>query len=213
MTQTNGTSSGHGDETGAGRQGFSLLLISFLGLFYELALIRWLPSSILSLAYFSNVVLISSFLGFGLGCLLTGRRSLFRFFPVLLALTTLFFVGFRFFEIVVPTGTQDWIWSGYAGNRMENPPIQIGITAALAIVFFLNTLLFIPIGQLMGRLMEAFTPIKAYTINVVGSILGIVAFASPAFAALCLIWDAISSSDAADSSSEAAWLRAPLAKP
>ena len=56
-------------------------------LFIELALIRWLGANVLYLAYFSNVVLLGSFLGIGLGFLWTsrGRRSLFPFVPVALA--------------------------------------------------------------------------------------------------------------------------------
>ena len=56
-------------------------------LFIELALIRWLGANVLYLAYFSNVVLLGSFLGIGLGFLWTsrGRRSLFPFAPAALA--------------------------------------------------------------------------------------------------------------------------------
>ena len=76
-----------------------LVLLSFLMLFVELALIRWSGSNVVYLAYFSNFVLLGSFLGIGLGFLrarperataVPARRrwrwrcsSLFiRFFPV-----------------------------------------------------------------------------------------------------------------------------------
>jgi hypothetical protein len=51
--------------------GFSyrnLALVSMLGLFLELLLIRWISSEIRIFAYFKNFVLIACFLGFGLGC-------------------------------------------------------------------------------------------------------------------------------------------------
>jgi hypothetical protein len=46
-----------------------LVLLSFLMLFVELALIRWLGSNVVYLAYFSNCVLLGSFLGSGVGVL------------------------------------------------------------------------------------------------------------------------------------------------
>src|SRR6266478_5536728 len=54
----------------------SLLLASFTVLFQELALIRWLPTSVRVLAYFPNASLLSAFLGLGIGCLRAGKASL-----------------------------------------------------------------------------------------------------------------------------------------
>ena len=52
-----------------------IFLVSFVVLFQELALIRWIPSQVRVVAYFPNVVLMSAFLGLGLGCL-HARRSI-----------------------------------------------------------------------------------------------------------------------------------------
>src|SRR3954451_12161786 len=62
-----------------------LLLGSTLMLFLELALIRWLGSNVIHLSYFTNFVLLGSFLGISLGFLLsrTQRTSL-RWSPVVL---------------------------------------------------------------------------------------------------------------------------------
>ena len=46
-----------------------LVLSSGLMLFLELALIRWLSANVVHLGYFSNFVLLGSFLGVGLGFL------------------------------------------------------------------------------------------------------------------------------------------------
>ena len=46
-----------------------LVLLSFVMLFVELALLRWTGSDVISLSYFSNFVLLGSFLGIGLGIL------------------------------------------------------------------------------------------------------------------------------------------------
>ena len=51
-----------------------LVLGSSLMLFLELALIRWLGSNIVHLSYFSNFVLLGSFLGIGCGFLIARKR-------------------------------------------------------------------------------------------------------------------------------------------
>src|SRR6267154_27418 len=55
-----------------------LFALSFLMLFVELALIRWTGANILYLSYFSNFVLLGSFLGIGLGFLrANAKRNMF----------------------------------------------------------------------------------------------------------------------------------------
>jgi hypothetical protein len=49
-------------------------LISFLILFLELALIRFIPSEIKAISYFTNLLLFSAFFGLGLGCILWKRE-------------------------------------------------------------------------------------------------------------------------------------------
>src|SRR5688572_26932635 len=51
-----------------------LFLTSFALLFFELICIRWIPAHVRYLAYFSNFILLASFLGIGLG-ILAGRRT------------------------------------------------------------------------------------------------------------------------------------------
>ena len=91
-------------------------LASFLVLFLEIALIRWMPAYIRLLAYFSNFILLASFLGIGVGCLLAihpsaaaasrapalARARLFAFFPVVTAavVTAVYFLRL---EVAVPT--------------------------------------------------------------------------------------------------------------
>src|SRR6476659_10962268 len=64
-----------------------LVVASALMLFVELALIRWTGSNVLHLSYFSNFVLLGSFLGIGLGFLRSRKGpDLFIWAPVALAL-------------------------------------------------------------------------------------------------------------------------------
>src|SRR4051812_20566626 len=63
-----------------------LLVLSFAALFLELMVIRWVPCVIRLVAYYANLLLISSFLGLGIGAMISGRGwRLFRWFPVALA--------------------------------------------------------------------------------------------------------------------------------
>jgi hypothetical protein len=68
-----------------------LSLLSFLMLFVELALIRWTGSNVVYLSYFSNIVLLGSFLGIGIGFLRANAKvNLFRWSPVALSALVLF---------------------------------------------------------------------------------------------------------------------------
>ncbi|MGA1500831.1 MAG: spermidine synthase, partial [Ilumatobacteraceae bacterium] len=69
-----------------------LVVLCFLMLFVELALIRWLGGNVLYLAYFSNIVLLGSFLGIGLGFLLAKRSEvqIYKFAPLALAALVVF---------------------------------------------------------------------------------------------------------------------------
>src|SRR5205823_11021007 len=60
-------------------------------------LIRWTGSNVVYLSYFSNFVLLGSFLGIGVGFLRAGgrRASLFPLAPVLLALLVVFVLVFH----------------------------------------------------------------------------------------------------------------------
>src|SRR3954471_1928886 len=56
------------------RAAVRLFLTSATLLFVELLLIRWIPSQVRYIGFFSNFLLMASFLGIGLGILL-GRRG------------------------------------------------------------------------------------------------------------------------------------------
>src|SRR5687768_18454823 len=67
--------------------GFELFLISFVILFMELACVRWFPAHVLYLTFFTNVVLLASFLGMSVGCLATNRkRNYVAWTPLLLVI-------------------------------------------------------------------------------------------------------------------------------
>ena len=99
--------------------GVRTFLASFLVLFLEVALIRWMPAYVRLLAYFSNFILLASFLGIGIGCLLApvrrsavhaGSRSCWpRWSPA---------VYFFRLEIAVPTSGSIYFSSGTADAKV-----------------------------------------------------------------------------------------------
>ena len=72
-----------------------LILLSFLMLFVELGLIRWAGAYVIYLSFFTNFVLLASFLGVGVGFLRAGaRRNLFLIAPSALTAAILFLAVF-----------------------------------------------------------------------------------------------------------------------
>ena len=63
------SSSNHSDPGASRRRGLELFCLSFLALFLELMVIRWAPAVVRLIAYYANLILISSFLGLGVGAI------------------------------------------------------------------------------------------------------------------------------------------------
>ena len=153
-----------------------LVLMSFLMLFVELALIRWLGENIVSLSFFSNFVLLGSFLGIGMGFLLADRDfDLFRWFPAgLFALVAFVLVA----PVEIDLTGADLIYFGSVSTT--GPPSWI----TLPIVFAGSALIMAMIGQGVGKQFARFEALEAYRLDILGSILGIVAFSVVSFLSL-----------------------------
>lgn len=150
-----------------------LVLLSCLMLFVELALIRWTGSNVLYLSYFSNFVLLGSFLGIGIGFLRARARfNLFPYAPVALA----FFVGFvLMFPVGIDRSGSDLIYFGGLTATGLPPwvmlPVIFGAVAAVMAM----------IAEGVGRAFVEFGALEAYRLDIVGSICGIVAFSALSF--------------------------------
>src|SRR5436309_6413475 len=142
-----------------------LVLLSFLMLFVELALIRWSGSNIIYLSYFSNFVLLGSFLGIGVGFLRANARvNLVKWAPVALALLVAFVRGFP--VRVESTGTQLLFFG--AGPRSGLPTWIM-----LPIIFIAVAATMAMIAEGVARVFVLFEPLEAYRYDIMGSILGI----------------------------------------
>src|SRR5215468_6206461 len=75
LTATTATETASPKATG---QTQALFLVSVLGLFLELMLIRWIGTEIRIFAYLQNTVLVVCFLGLGMGCLSSRKPFVLR---------------------------------------------------------------------------------------------------------------------------------------
>src|SRR3989344_1042472 len=122
-----------------------LWLVSFIILFFELALIRFIPAYIRYLGYFTNFILLGSFLGIGLGCLLAKRKfNISIFLPILLLLLVALAKLFKF-EVQISSTQTLYFKSNSEDNLIESYVLLPG-------VFLMVTLLFMSISQNLGRL-------------------------------------------------------------
>lgn len=162
---------------GMNRERWNLFLCSFTILFVELVCIRWIPAYIRYLGYFTNFVLLGSFLGAGLGILQSRRRiDLVSFFPIVLAGLVYVVSTFRL-QLIVNSPNE--VFFGITEKITVHGPESFFL---LPLVFIVVTLLFTLLGQNLGRLLTAVQPpLTAYTIDIVGSIVGSAAFALISF--------------------------------
>jgi hypothetical protein len=167
------------------RKALDLFLISFLGLFFEMLFIRWLSEEFRLFAYFKNLPLLAAFMGLGIGFAMVRRRE--NLFPAavplitLLCGVTLFGARTRIFDLITYPTQEEFIWSLTTRSSFLNIVIFIG---TIAVFFFLTVVIFLPFGQLTGRLMNQFRPLTGYTINILGSLLGIWTFSAMSFLSL-----------------------------
>ena len=148
-----------------------LFLVSFSVLFVELVLIRWIPAYMVFVGFFSNFILMASFLGIGIGILL-GRwieRIPFSPFPILLLLTVaLSLTG----QLNLKVTSTDEIFFGLNGSVSSDANWLVLPLVAVLVVAIMATL-----AAPLGPLLRSMPPLRAYTIDIVGSVAGILAFA------------------------------------
>jgi hypothetical protein len=137
-----------------------LVLLSFLMLFVELALIRWSGSNVLYLSYFSNFVLLGSFLGIGIGFLRADRRhNLAPYAPVALAALVAFV---RFFPVEVRRSGSDVIFLSRRVTFRRPVRLYGALVVALLVAWAipLDRLLSLDLGpRFLAAVAIAFAPI------------------------------------------------------
>ncbi|AEB09453.1 methyltransferase type 12 [Desulfobacca acetoxidans] len=175
-----------GKSTGADYYGpanitLAIFLVSVLGLFLEMLLIRWISTEIRIFAYLQNTILVVCFLGLGIGCF-TSKK------PVALRKLLLIPLFFLILLIAIPQTKEVLgnisqmlsnlgdlvIWHSVIVSNLWEALFYL--IAGLLLTFLLMVLIvdiFIPLGRLLGRLIDAHPQtIWAYSVNVAGSLIG-----------------------------------------
>lgn len=150
-----------------------LVVASAFMLFLELALIRWTGSNIVHLSYFTNFVLLGSFLGIGLGFLRVGRSRRQPYYsPVVLAALVLVVL---MFPVTVDRDTEGVLY--WTSLSTSGPPAWL----ILPVVFCAAALVLMGPAELVGRCFPALPRLEAYRYDLVGSLTGIVVFTALSF--------------------------------
>lgn len=178
------------------RPSVNLFLISVLILFLELACIRWFPAHVLFLTFFTNVVLLACFLGMSVGCLAaSSRRNYLNLTPLLLLLALVAGYGVEAtrskLEKVIDVGNQASPQLVFFGTEYHSKPDQfvIPMEALAAFFFVVLALTFVGPGQELGRALgQVSDRVKAYSVNIAGSIAGIVLFGLFSYLQLSPFW-------------------------
>jgi spermidine synthase len=172
--------SGSTEDRGSGSHTWDIFLLSVIGLFLEMMLIRWVGTEIRIFAYLQNTVLVVCFLGLGIG-LFTSRLTVdLR--------RTLVSLGILVLLLAAPISRQALgsisnalsvlddllIW----GSSSTDDPVTrtalvvFGLIGTFLLMFLLLDI-FVPVGRLLGRLMDDHpNTIWAYSANVAGSLVG-----------------------------------------
>jgi SAM-dependent methyltransferase len=145
-----------------------LMLGSALMLFLELALIRWLGANVVHLSYFSNFVLLGSFLGIGVGFLIS--RKPWSALPWTTPLLALLVVVTLVFPVSIQRQGSDVIY--FTAMRVSGPPAWL----ALPVIFLLVAATLAGPAEVVGRCFGQLPPLSAYRYDLLGSLLGIASF-------------------------------------
>jgi spermidine synthase len=162
----------------------SLFLASVAALYAEIMLIRWISTEVRIFAYFQNLALITCFLGFGLGCYLSSYRKNTIF--SLMAMAAL--------VVLVKAPLENWkkflsmhssllalspdavIWGGFSKDfGIFNMILSFAASIVVMAVFLALLIgIMVPLGQLVGFYLDlSGNAIRAYSVNLVGSVAGL----------------------------------------
>lgn len=181
------------------RARWDLFLVSLVILFLELACIRWFPAHVLFLTFFTNTVLLACFLGMSVGCLAANhRRDYLNHTPLLLAVA----LGAAYATEIVharmgsplvggveASTSPQQVFFGADYTSRDVSRFYVPVEAVGGFFFLLLALVMLGLGQELGR---AFTRVpsrvEAYTMNILGSLVGIVLFALASWLHVSPFW-------------------------
>jgi SAM-dependent methyltransferase len=163
----------------------TLFLASFVALFVEVMFIRYSGSQVRVFSFYKNIPLISAYLGLGLGCWLGRGQSGHALSFIRWMVPMVGALSLAAGAIGAATGL--WAASGSSehilgdavvaeptGAAMLAGQTMMALFCTLALVAI--TLLFALLGRLLGQAFEPVPRLAGYTVNILGSLAGIVLF-------------------------------------
>jgi SAM-dependent methyltransferase len=150
-----------------------IALISGTALALELAFIREVPAEVPAISYFTNLILMSSFFGLGVGCMLQRTRSVWLLFPLGLSLVAAF-VYFTRGLLVFERAQVVHYW--LEQNKPEGVAPDLPLFPAALMAFAACALPFVALGQRLAQAMNAYPRLVAYAWDILGSLVGTLIF-------------------------------------
>ena len=143
-----------------------IVLVTMLSLLLELVLIRWLASVFPVYSFYKNFTMLACFLGLGAGYAVAERQPC---APALVLPMLALFVGVITL-LRYDTGALYLIFSVGWLSTFDLP-----VYFLLGASFILCACICYPVGQLCGKLLHSSNSLNAYGLNLMGSILGVMA--------------------------------------
>lgn len=159
-----------------------IVLVTMVSLLLELVMIRWLASVFPVFAFFKNFTLLACFLGLGAGYAVAEKQPC---APAMVLPMLALFVGIitllrydlggaseLFTGLPMSEQTAIHIWMDKLGLWAlfgKSVPLYL----LLGMSFVLCACICYPVGQLCGKLLQSTDSLKAYGLNLAGSILGV----------------------------------------
>lgn len=174
-----------------------LVWISVILLFLELSCIRWFSATVPYLTFFTNTVLLACFLGMSLGCLAARwSRNLLLWTPLWLVAAVMVAraLGYHRFQLekAIDVGHQtspQVVFFGTEYYLEDLARFAIPVELLCGFFFLILALSFVGVGQELGRaLSRQPNRVRAYTLNILGSLGGIVLFTICAWQEVSPFW-------------------------
>lgn len=158
-----------------------LFLLAAAALYFELAVIRWMSSDLRSMAVLKTFPLVACFVGLGAGYARSSDR-LFRYTPLML----LAFVGLMKLSDAVGMSKLPYPTSTVYQWGVVNMDVSMWLYILFFMVWMALVLAFpfltmMGFGARLGVLFNKLRPLEAYTVDIVGSILGSIIFSLSSF--------------------------------
>ena len=157
---------------------YALVAFSAAALYFELAIIRFTAAEVLYLGYFSNFILISSFVGLGLGFLSARKKFDFDGYLPFLLLFLFALVLVSQFDVEILKNHFGLFFFGNIKGRAGLPGALL-----LVILFMATVMFFLCIGRRIALVFMTFKSLAAYSYDIAGSLIGIALFSLQSLAA------------------------------